>query len=78
MTGSESAIPLFHEGLLLLHSFEFEDAAEKFVAAQQIDSNFVMAYWGEAMSFDNGDYLLPDDWRGEVGETYEIIIDLEG
>ena len=50
VTGSEEAAPYFHDGLLLLHSFEFEDAAEKFVKAQQIDSNFVMAYWGEAMS----------------------------
>lgn len=53
VSGSEAAIPLFHEGLLLLHSFEFEDAAEKFVAAQQIDSGFVMAYWGEAMSYNH-------------------------
>lgn len=50
VTGSDAAMPFFEEGLLLLHSFEFEDAAEKFVEAQQVDSNFVMAYWGEAMS----------------------------
>ena len=53
VTGSEEAIPHFHEGLLLLHSFEFDDAAEKFVQAQEIDSNFVMAYWGEAMSYNH-------------------------
>ena len=53
VTGDEKAQPLFQEGLLLLHSFEFEDAAEKFVEAQNIDSNFVMAYWGEAMSFNH-------------------------
>ena len=53
VSGSEAALPLFHEGLLLLHSFEFEDAAEKFVAAQEVDSNFVMAYWGEAMSYNH-------------------------
>ena len=53
VTGAEEALPLFHEGLLLLHSFEFDDAAEKFVEAQKIDSNFVMAYWGEAMSFNH-------------------------
>ena len=50
VTGSAEAAPLFQEGLLLLHSFEFEDAAEKFVQAQEVDSSFVMAYWGEAMS----------------------------
>lgn len=53
VTGSEEAAPYFQEGLLLLHSFEFEDAAEKFVKAQQIDANFVMAYWGEAMSYNH-------------------------
>ena len=53
VTGSEESTPYFHDGLLLLHSFEFEDAAEKFVEAQQIDSNFVMAYWGEAMSYNH-------------------------
>ncbi len=53
VTGSAEALPLFEEGLLLLHSFEFEDAAEKFVQAQEIDSDFVMAYWGEAMSYNH-------------------------
>jgi len=53
VTGAEDALPYFHEGLLLLHSFEFEDAAEQFVKAQEIDSNFVMAYWGEAMSYNH-------------------------
>lgn len=53
VTGSAEAAPYFHEGLLLLHSFEFEDAAEKFVKAQEIDSNFVMAYWGEAMTYNH-------------------------
>lgn len=53
VSGSEDAIPSFQEGLLLLHSFEFDDAAMKFKEAQKIDSNFVMAYWGEAMSYNH-------------------------
>lgn len=53
VTGLAEAAPYFQEGLLLLHSFEFKDAAEKFVKAQEIDSNFVMAYWGEAMSYNH-------------------------
>lgn len=53
VTGSKEASPYFQEGLLLLHSFEFSDAADKFVEAQKIDSNFVMAYWGEAMSYNH-------------------------
>ncbi len=50
VTGAEAAKPAFQKGLLLLHSFEYEDAAEAFREAIQIDSNFVMAYWGEAMT----------------------------
>jgi len=53
VSGSTEATPYFHEGLLLLHSFEFDDAAEKFVKAQEVDSKFVMAYWGEAMSYNH-------------------------
>ena len=49
--GAEAAQPHFKEGLLLLHSFEYEDARESFLKAQEIDSTFAMAYWGEAMTF---------------------------
>jgi tetratricopeptide (TPR) repeat protein len=50
VSGAEEAKPFFMEGLLLMHSFEYEDAAEKFVEAQKMDSTFAMAYWGEAMT----------------------------
>ena len=50
VTGSEEAMPFFNNGYLLLHSFEYEDAAEQFVKAQEVDPDFVMAYWGEAMT----------------------------
>jgi hypothetical protein len=50
VTGSVRAMPSFQKGLLLLHNFEYDDAAEAFLEAQQIDSTFVMAYWGEAMT----------------------------
>jgi len=50
VTGSEEAIPVFEKGLKLLHSFEFDDAGEKFREAQTIDPDFAMAYWGEAMT----------------------------
>ena len=53
VTGAPEAAVFFQEGLLLLHSFEFDDAAEKFLKAQEVDSNFVMAYWGEAMSYNH-------------------------
>ena len=50
VTGSEEAMPFFKNGYLLLHSFEYEDAAEQFIKAQETDPDFVMAYWGEAMT----------------------------
>src|SRR3954470_11243818 len=50
-SGSPAAQPLFIKGVLLLHSFEYDDAREAFVAAEQADPAFAMAYWGAAMTF---------------------------
>ena len=50
VTGKETAQPSFKKGLLLLHSFEYADAAEAFQKAKELDPGFVMAYWGEAMT----------------------------
>lgn len=41
----------FERGVAWLHSFMYEDAIDAFRAAQKIAPDFVMAYWGEAMSF---------------------------
>ncbi|HEX9565048.1 MAG TPA: hypothetical protein VF981_13785 [Gemmatimonadaceae bacterium] len=41
----------FIRGVLLLHSFEYSDAATAFRAAQQLEPGFAMAYWGEAMTY---------------------------
>ena len=41
----------FVRGVLLLHSFEYDDAIEAFRQAQRIDPGFAMAYWGEALSY---------------------------
>lgn len=49
-SGAEAAQADFYEGVMLLHSFEYEDAAEAFQKAQKADPGFVMAYWGEAMT----------------------------
>src|SRR5687768_6813815 len=50
VSGKEEAQPFFKKGLLLLHSFEYVDAAEEFQKARKSDTDFVMAYWGEAMT----------------------------
>ncbi len=53
VSGAAEAIPHFEKGVLLLHSFEYQDAREAFLKAQEIDSTFVMAYWGEAMTYNH-------------------------
>ncbi len=52
-TGKAEAQPAFKKGLLLLHSFEYVDAAEEFQKAKKSDPAFVMAYWGEAMTYNH-------------------------
>jgi tetratricopeptide (TPR) repeat protein len=52
-SGSPAAQPHFIKGVLLMHSFEYDDARESFIEAQKADSGFAMAYWGEAMTFNH-------------------------
>lgn len=40
----------FVRGVLLLHLFEYPDAAAAFRDAERLDATFAMAYWGEAMT----------------------------
>lgn len=50
----------FDRALLLLHNFEYPDAAEMFRAAQQKDPMFALAYWGEAMTNNHPVWLSQD------------------
>ena len=50
-SGSEAAQPAFVRGVLLLYSFEYDDAIAQFRDAQRLDPAFAMAYWGEAMCY---------------------------
>lgn len=43
----------FIKGVLLLHSFEYWDARDDFHAAQKLEPDFAMAYWGEAMTYNH-------------------------
>ena len=47
-TGAE---PAYLRGVTALHQFEYEDANEAFLQARRLDPSFVMAYWGEAMTY---------------------------
>ena len=59
-SGSAEAQPFFKKGLLLLHSFEYDDAAEEFQKARNLDTGFVMAYWGEAMTHNHSLWRYQD------------------
>jgi tetratricopeptide (TPR) repeat protein len=50
-SGAPRAQREFLSGLLLLHSFEYQAARRAFQAAERIDPGFAMAYWGEALTY---------------------------
>ena len=52
-TQSPEAQQAFIEGMLLLHLFEYPFARDEFLKAQALDPGFVMAYWGEAMTYNH-------------------------
>jgi len=65
-TQSAAAQDAFVRGALLLHLFEYSDAAKAFRQAERLDPAFAMAYWGEAMSHNHGIWNEVDD---EAGRT---------
>lgn len=52
-SGAVAAQDPFARGVMLLHSFEFDDARAAFLEAQDIDPAFAMAIWGEAMTLNH-------------------------
>ena len=54
-TSSKEAQAFFDQGIQLKYAFGVDDAASSFRAAQEIDSNCAMCYWGEAWAI--GSYL---------------------
>jgi Tfp pilus assembly protein PilF len=59
-SGSVAAQPAFVRGVLYLHSFEYESAAQQFRDAQRLDPGFAMAYWGEAMTYTHPVWMQQD------------------
>ena len=49
-SGAPAAQASFLRGVKALHSFQFDEARFAFEEAQQIDPDFALAYWGQAMS----------------------------
>ncbi len=66
--GDPRAQPAFERGMLLLHSFEYDDARAAFLEAQAIDSGFVMAVWGEAMTHNH------PLWRQQAYEKGRAVL----
>ncbi|HZC78977.1 MAG TPA: hypothetical protein VE258_14595, partial [Ktedonobacterales bacterium] len=65
-SGSPAAQARFLRGLAQLHNFEYESAAEEFVAAQAIEPGFAMAYWGEAMTKNHPIWMEQDAAAGRA------------
>ncbi len=76
-SGTPEAQEAFTKGLLLLHSFEYEDAREAFAEAREIDPNFIMAYWGEAMTWNHPIWMTQKTEEGQ-SVLLELAPDLEG
>jgi predicted Zn-dependent protease len=74
--GDEVAQPYFIKGLLLLHNFEYADAAQEFEMAQLLDQDFVMAYWGEAMCYNHPLWFQQDFEKGK-GALFKLGVKQE-
>ncbi len=51
VTGNTECRQLFVQGMLQLHSFQYEDAHQTFQAAAKADPHCAMAHWGDAMAY---------------------------
>ncbi len=76
-SGAEEAQDAFSRGVLLLHSFEYEDAREAFSEARSIDPDFAMAYWGEAMAY-NHPIWMQQNTKKARDVLRELATDLQG
>src|SRR5258708_7694712 len=56
-SGKPEAQGAFLRGVALLHSFAYADAAKAFRDAEATDPDFVLACWGEAMTFNHGIWM---------------------
>jgi tetratricopeptide (TPR) repeat protein len=59
-SGAAAAQPAFLRGVTALHNFQYEDAVEAFQEAQRLDPAFALAYWGEAMAYNQTLWLNQD------------------
>jgi hypothetical protein len=62
---------LFIKGHLLMHSFEYDDVAEFFTAHK--GSSCVMAFWGEALTYNHPIWQSKTTKRGKALENWGPI-----
>ena len=60
-SGSPDAQQHFLRGVAILHSFGWKQAIEQFQAAQRLDPDFAMAYWGETLCYNHPLFGSPPD-----------------
>ncbi|NEN23206.1 tetratricopeptide repeat protein [Cryomorpha ignava] len=70
VSGKPEAIADFENGLLLLYSFEYDDAREAFQGALKEDSSMAMAYWGLAMTYNH------PLWRTQFTDSAQAVLSL--
>jgi hypothetical protein len=68
-SGNPEAQSSFQGGVRALHSFWYDEAREKFLDAQRLDPAFGLAYWGEAMSYDNALLSEPGYENEDLGAS---------
>ncbi len=66
----------FLRGVTILHSFGWKQARTEFQAAQELDPDFAMAYWGESLCYNHPligeqDLETPRAVLGRLGDTRE-------
>lgn len=52
-TGKPAAQPYFEQGIMYLHSFQYDEARANFQKAEKIDPDFALAFWGDAMTYNH-------------------------
>lgn len=67
-SGLSEAKKSLEKGMLLLHSFEYDDARMIFRKIQEINADIPMAVWGEAMTFNH------PLWRRQYLDSAQVIL----
>lgn len=76
-SGEAAAQEAFLTGVKALHSFQFDEARFAFEEAQEIDPDFALAYWGQAMS-DNHPLWAQQDVEAATAALNRLAPTFEG